>query len=124
MAQRPIIPEILPPEAALPLDLLALRHFAVLLDEAVAIPGTSRRIGLDAGLGLVPVVGDAVGALMSAWVVIGALRHPVPLLKVSRMVLNILIDVAIGSIPLLGDVFDLFWEENIANVDMILRYRD
>jgi hypothetical protein len=130
MPERPIIPEILdrdavlPSDAPLPLDLVALRHLAVLLDEAVPIPGTTRRVGLDAGLGLVPVVGDVVGALISTWIVIGALRHRVPLTKVWRMVANILIDVALGSIPLVGDVFDVFWNQNMANVDLIVRHRN
>jgi hypothetical protein len=128
--ERPIVPEILgrdevlPADDRLPLDLVALRHFAVLLDEAVPIPGTKRRIGLDAGLGLIPVVGDVVGALLSVWVVVGALRHRVPPRKIWRMVVNILIDVGVGSIPLLGDVFDLFWAENMANVEVLLRHRN
>jgi hypothetical protein len=130
MPERPIIPEILdkeevlPSDAPLPLDLVALRHFAVLLDEAVPIPGTSRRVGIDAGLGLIPVVGDVVGALISTWIVIGALRHRVPLMKVWRMVANILIDVAVGSIPFLGDIFDVLWSQNMANVDLVLRHRN
>ena len=58
----------------LPPDLLALKKFAELMDEAVAVPGTSRRVGLDALIGLVPGVGDVAGALLSTWIVFGALR--------------------------------------------------
>ena len=61
--QSPLIPEVIEPEA-LPRDLEALRRFAYLMDEAVAIPGTRRRVGIDAALGLIPGVGDAIGGLM------------------------------------------------------------
>jgi hypothetical protein len=120
----PIIPEVVEPDEALPRDLQALRAFARLMDEAVPIPGTNRRVGLDAGLGLIPGVGDAVAALLSAWIVIGALRWRVPLWRVSRMVLNILIDLTFGVVPVAGDIFDFFFEENVMNMDLLLRYRD
>src|ERR1051326_6646744 len=57
-------------EEVLPRDLEALKRFAFLMDEAVAIPGTRRRFGLDAALGLIPGVGDAIGGGMAAWVVV------------------------------------------------------
>lgn len=124
VAREAIVPEVLEPEAQIPADLRALRRFAVLMDEAVPIPGTRKRVGLDAALGLIPGVGDAIGGLLSLWVVMAALRHRVPLRRVTRMVLNILLDMVIGAIPLVGDVFDLFFEENMANVDLLIRYRD
>jgi hypothetical protein len=122
--QKAIIPEVVEPDAKLPPDLVALRKFAYLMDEAVAIPGTGRRVGLDAGLGLIPGVGDAIAALLSTWIVVGALRHRVPLRKVIRMILNILVDLVIGEIPLIGDIFDFLFEENLMNLQLLLRYRD
>jgi hypothetical protein len=119
-----IIPEVIEPDEKLPRDLVALRKFAVLMDEAVRIPGTSRGIGLDAALGFVPGFGDAIGALLSAWIVIGALRHRVPLLHVVRMVANVLIDLTIGEIPIVGDLFDIAFEENVINMRLLLKYRD
>ncbi|MCU1230719.1 MAG: hypothetical protein JWO97_3603 [Acidobacteria bacterium] len=118
------IPEVIEPDEALPPDLVALRRFAWLMDEAIAIPGTRMRVGVDAGLGLIPGVGDAIAAVVSTWVIAGALRHRVPMRYIVRMVINILIDLGIGSIPLLGDVFDFLFEENVMNLQLLLRHRD
>jgi len=120
----PIIPEVVEPEESLPPDLRALSRFARLMDEAVAIPGTKRRVGLDAGLGLIPGVGDTIAALLSTWIIVGALRWRVPLWRIARMVGNILLDLAFGSVPVVGDIFDFFFEENVMNLKMLLRYRD
>ena len=119
-----IIPEVVEPEEKLPPDLAALKGFAYLLDEAVAIPGTRKRVGLDAALGLLPWAGDLIGALLSAWIVFGALRHRVPLLKVVRMVVNILIDLVLGAVPVAGDIFDWLFEENMMNMKLLLKHRD
>ena len=88
------------------------------------VPGTRRRVGLDAGLSLIPGVGEVIGAILSAWIIFGALRHRVPLRRVVRMVVNVLIDTVFGSIPVLGTIFDWLFEENVMNIQALLRYRD
>jgi hypothetical protein len=118
------IPEVIEPDEKLPADLLALRRFATLLDEAVAVPGTRRRVGLDAAIGLIPGVGDIIGGLMSAVIVAAAIRHRVPMRKITRMVVNILIDVCLGEIPVVGDIFDFLFEENMMNMRILMTYRD
>lgn len=119
-----VVPEIVEPDESLPRDLVALRQFALLMDEAFPIPGTRRRVGLDAALGLIPGVGDAAAALFSLWIVVGALRHRVPLPKVFGMVARIVLDLVIGMIPLLGDAFDFFFKQNRKNVEVLIRHRD
>jgi hypothetical protein len=119
-----IIPEVIEPDEKLPPDLVALRRFAFLMDEAISIPGTRRGIGIDAAVGLIPGVGDIIGGAMSAWIVVAALRHRVPMRKIGRMIVNVLIDVFIGEIPIIGDIFDFLFEENMMNMRLLLTYRD
>jgi hypothetical protein len=120
----PIIPEVVEPDDKLPRDLVALRKFAYLMDEAVGIPGTGHRIGLDAAIGFVPGIGDLIGALLSTWIIIGGLRHRVPLRKIIRMIVNVLLDMLIGEIPIFGDIFDIAFEENLMNMRLLLAHRD
>lgn len=124
MASRVHVPEVIEPDEKLPPDLVALRRFAYLMDEAIAIPGTKRRIGFDAGVGLIPGVGDIIGGVMSAWIVVGALRHRVPLRVIFRMMFNIVVDSVVGAVPLIGDVFDFLFEENVMNLQLLMRHRD
>ncbi|HUP65655.1 MAG TPA: DUF4112 domain-containing protein [Thermoanaerobaculia bacterium] len=117
------IPEVYEPDSSLPTDLVALRRFAWMLDAAVAIPGTRKRVGVSAAVGLIPGVGDAVGAFLSAWIILGAIRHRVPGGKIAKMVLNVVIDVMIGSIPVVGDIADILFKENLSNIDILVRSR-
>ena len=124
MERDPIIPEVLEPEEKLPADLAALRTLAILLDRAFGVPGTTRRVGIAPIIGLVPGIGDLIGALLSTWIVVGALRHRVPAPKILRMVLNIIVDAAIGTIPVIGDIFDFLFQENLSNVETLLKHRN
>jgi hypothetical protein len=118
------IPEVIEPDERLPKDLVALRKFAYLMDEAVPVPGTRRRIGLDAGLSLIPGFGEAIGAFLSAWIVVGAMRHRVPAPRIARMVFYILLDTVLGTIPVVGTIFDWLFEENVMNINALLLHRD
>jgi len=124
MSMPLFIPEVIEPDERLPADLVVLRKFAYFMDEAVGLPGTKRRVGLDAGLSLIPGVGEIAGGVLSAWIIVGALRHRVPIARVTGMVLYVLLDVTIGSVPLLGTIFDWLFEENVINMKTLLRYRD
>lgn len=91
------------------------RAVARILDGIIPLPGGAR-IGLDAVVGLVPGVGDVAGAAASAYIVLLAIRAGASRTAVMRMVGNIAVDTMVGSLPLLGDLFDLGWQSNSRNV--------
>lgn len=92
------------------------------LDELVGIPGTPIRVGLDPIVGLIPVVGDAVAAVVGAWVIGEAARFGIPRIVLARMVANLVIDLAIGAIPLLGDLYDVAFRSNSRNLALFRRH--
>lgn len=87
-------------------DPQALGALAWLLDDVVRIPGTNARIGLDAVIGLVPGIGDSVGAALGSVILVGSVRHRVPMPVLLRMAWNILVDTVLGLLPGVGDVAD------------------
>ncbi|WP_254839241.1 DUF4112 domain-containing protein [Natronomonas marina] len=97
-----------------------MRFVAYLLDESVRVPGTSIRVGLDPILGIVPGGGDAVSAALSAYIVVESARLGVPFLTLLRMVANVSLDFAVGSVPVLGTLFDAVWKANKRNFELAL----
>lgn len=97
---------------------------ARLLDTAVVLPGVKRGIGLDAVLGLVPVVGDVAGAALAGWIVLEAWRLGAPVRVLTRMAMNIAIDTGLGAVPIAGDVFDVVWAANRRNADLLRAWLD
>jgi uncharacterized protein DUF4112 len=96
-----------------------LRVLTKLLDNAFQVPGTRLRVGLDALIGLVPGVGDAIGAVFSAVIVFQAARLGVSRATLARMVGNVVLDTVVGEIPLLGDLFDAGWKANSKNLALL-----
>ena len=92
-----------------------------LLEGAIRIPGLSRRIGLDAIIGLVPGVGDAAMAAMGLYLVWEARNLGASRWLLARMLGNVGIDTLIGSVPVAGDVFDLFFRSNNRNLKLLRR---
>jgi hypothetical protein len=95
------------------------RRFATWLDAGIAVPGTSVRIGLDPILGLVPGLGDALGALLAAWILIEGIRLGASAATLARLAGNIALDCVVGAIPVLGDAFDFVWKANLKNVSLL-----
>lgn len=95
------------------------QQLAELLDSKFRIPGTEIRFGIDPIIGLVPGLGDWLGGLISLYFLVQAavLQARIPVLL--RMLLNILLDLVIGSIPLLGEVFDVGWKANLRNAELL-----
>lgn len=92
-----------------------------LLDDSIRVPGTRARFGLDAVIGLVPGLGDAAGAVMSAYIVVQAARLGAPVPSLIRMLLNVGIEALFGAVPLLGDLFDAAFKANLRNVTLLRR---
>jgi hypothetical protein len=109
------------PEAKAP-TLKRLRQLSRLLDNIVTVPGTNVGIGLDPIIGLFPVGGDFLGVMLSCYIVLEAARLGVPHTSLGKMVLNIVIDGLVGSIPILGDFFDVAWMANAKNLQILEEY--
>jgi hypothetical protein len=93
-----------------------------MLDELVRVPGTKVTAGLDPLIGLIPVVGDIIAAVPGAWLIMEAWRFGIPRVVLARMVVNLTVDLGIGAIPLIGDVYDLFFRSNRRNLDLFRRH--
>jgi hypothetical protein len=102
-------------------QLRALRRW---LDEAFRVPGTSIRFGWDPIIGLVPWVGDLVTAFLSLAIITQAHRMRLPRVVQLRMLLNVVIDVGVGAVPVVGDVADVFWKSNSRNMALLERHSD
>jgi len=91
-----------------------------LMDTAVGIPGTRLRFGADSVLGLVPVLGDGAGALVGLYIVNEARRVGLPREKLAKMIGNVAMDSIVGSVPLFGDLFDVYFKSHRRNVQIII----
>lgn len=92
---------------------------ATLLDTAILIPGTDIRFGLDALIGLVPGIGDAITTAMSLFIVHEARQLGAPAHVIARMLANVALDGVVGAVPLVGDAFDVMWRSNKRNMRLL-----
>jgi hypothetical protein len=95
------------------------RTASTLLDEAIRIPVINYRVGIGPIIGLLPVSGDAVGGVLSLYVVAESARLGVPPKTLFRMLVNVAIDTVGGSIPVAGNLFDVVWKANERNVSLL-----
>jgi hypothetical protein len=102
--------------------LARLRRLAWLIDGAFRLPGTRFRFGLNSVIGLLPVGGDAVLGAMSLYIIYEAARLGVPRAQLARMAANVGLEVVGGSVPILGDLFDMALKANLRNLAIIERH--
>jgi len=98
------------------------RLLAEFLDRRFTIPGTDIRIGLDPLIGLIPGVGDAAANLMGFFIVMVGTQIGLPRIVLVRMTANIAVNAVVGSIPVLGDLFSVWFKSNIRNIQLLERH--
>jgi hypothetical protein len=101
-----------------------LDYIASLLDDMWRIPGTKVRFGLDAIVGWVPGIGDAMAGAASCVIVFASWRRGVAPVTLARMVANILLETAVGGVPVVGDVVHVFWKANRRNYRILIREKE
>ena len=97
----------------------SLERLSWLMDDLIRVPGLGWRFGLDAIVGLIPGFGDTATSLVSFYILAAAVRYRVPKVTLLRMGTNIGIDYLVGSLPLVGDLFDAWWKSNQMNVELL-----
>ncbi|AUL72255.1 hypothetical protein ATS72_000865 [Pseudoalteromonas sp. 13-15] len=99
-----------------------LERFSQLTDSSIRFPFTNFRFGIEAVIGFVPVVGDVIGLILSSYVLFEAHKLGISWHVKLRIIINMLIDFFIGSIPLFGDIFDAFFKANTRNTLILKKY--
>ena len=117
-------PEIIPPHhkgKGSQIDDESLEALTRLLDDVFCIPGTNIRFGLDPLIGLIPGIGDVITGLASFLIIFAGWQRGLPRVTILRMTTNVAIDTLLGSVPVLGDVFDAAWKSNRMNLKLLQR---
>jgi hypothetical protein len=110
------------PRAEIDAAVLRVEALARLMDSAFEIPGTKIRMGLDGLIGLVPVIGDLLSALISSYIIWEAKNLGVSKFTLWRMTGNMAIDTVVGAVPFLGDAFDVAFKTNLKNLTLLKRH--
>ncbi|HYJ86530.1 MAG TPA: DUF4112 domain-containing protein [Pyrinomonadaceae bacterium] len=97
----------------------SLDRLSWLMDDFIRLPVIGWRVGLDALVGLIPGFGDTATSLVSFYILVSAVRYGVPKVTLLRMGMNLGIDYVVGSLPIVGDLFDAWWKSNQQNVDLL-----
>ncbi len=99
-----------------------LDRLAWYMDSSIPLPGSGARVGIDALIGLIPGIGDTLGAIVSSYILSEAVRLGAPKTILVKMAFNIFLDAAVGVLPVLGDLFDFVWKANQRNVNLLEEY--
>ncbi|MBD1887540.1 MULTISPECIES: DUF4112 domain-containing protein [Microcoleus] len=100
-------------------SLRRIRRISHLLDNAIPIPGTKYRIGLDPILGLIPGGGDLISSIFAGYVVLKSAQMGVPRETLVQMAANIVFDTFAGTVPVAGDLLDVTWKANVKNIELL-----
>ena len=126
MRDETLHPELLPPETG-PASTLAkradehLNYVATLLDDMFGIPGTKIRFGLDALIGWIPGIGDALAAFASCIIIVAAWQRGIAGITLVRMLCNVAFENLVGAIPIIGDLAHVAWKSNRRNYNLLIR---
>jgi hypothetical protein len=99
-----------------------LEFLASILDDRFSVPGTNIRFGIDAIIGLIPGVGDAISATLSSYLIWRAHKMGVSKFTLARMAGNTVVDTVVGVVPLIGDVLDVGFRANRRNLELLRRH--
>jgi len=115
-------PEIIPPSSRAGSKAFDDRNLDLLshvLDDWFRVPGTSIRFGLDGIIGFIPGIGDAIAGIASCVIIVAAWTRGVSYITLARMLANWGIEVVLGAIPILGNLFDIGWKANRRNYALL-----
>lgn len=115
--QPPSLPAHLPAKQLA--QLKHLQQLSYLWDNSLGVPGTRWRLGLESLIGFIPYGGDALGVVMSCYIVWRAMEFGLPQSLLGQMLWNLLLDGLVGTVPMLGDIFDTTWKANTRNVRLL-----
>lgn len=99
-----------------------LDRLAWYLDSSIRLPGLNARVGIDPLIGLIPGIGDTLGAIMSSYILSEAARLGAPKSVLLKMAFNVVLDAFAGAVPIFGDVFDFAWKANQRNARIFGTY--
>lgn len=119
---EPYSPDPYPVEPRQRSGLERVRALSRLLDNAIAVPGTDYRFGIDPLIGLLPGGGDTFTGLISAYIIWEAALMGLPRSTLIRMTWNVLLEVIVGTIPFIGDLFDFAWKANARNARLLEKH--
>ena len=114
---------VLDPSPMAAARLRRLRRVAWWMDRSIPVAGRFR-IGLDPLIGLIPGLGDWIGAVVSLWMIYEAIRLGLPISVLARMGVNVAVEAVFGSVPVFGDVFDAAWQANQRNFVLVEKHYD
>ena len=110
------------PKGEIPQELQQIARLSKLMDSSIAIPIINKRIGLEPIIGLIPVAGDVVGFAISTWIMTVLIRNNGSGKVMAKMSLNILVDLILSFVPILGNILDFFVKTNQKNLNLALEH--